>query len=68
MLEQKIPEIGWWYAECCRQDLYQIETEEDLRDVLKAIKDHNADGFTLQVWPTKEEALKVLDNCGDSFK
>ncbi len=48
------PRVGWWWAECCKLDLVQIENEQQLAEVLERISD--IAGY----WQTKEEALEEL--------
>lgn len=53
--------VGWWYARCCIEDIYQFRTDAEVVDVLDdyaedAEEGHSWAGF----WPTKEEALLAL--------
>ena len=56
------PQVGWWTTICCEEDLQQIETEEQLLDLMARVKEDIEDeGFThRQFWPTKEAALRAL--------
>jgi hypothetical protein len=57
------PQIGYYYAECCLLDLYKIETQEDLEDVLSRVESNNEVG-QLMIFATLDEAVKKLR--GDS--
>ena len=53
--------IGWWYTYCCPEDLYPIETAEELADVVDDLREQavaeDYDGVPVRVWPTLEAAL-----------
>ena len=54
------PEVGQWYSRCCEEDLYQIETEEDVREIEEELEEFEGLCVTVRVWPTREEALADL--------
>ena len=58
MNEYPLPQLGYWTAECCELDLYQIKTKQELADALERY--HDDEMGPLMVWPTKDEALKEL--------
>lgn len=53
---------GTWCTFCCDADLQQIETIEDLVEILKSqitdLEDGDFDGY--RFWRTKEDALSDL--------
>jgi len=56
------PQVGWWYYFCCEEDLRQIETEEELKTVLKERADSQLDSpsycaLFYSILPTRDEAL-----------
>jgi hypothetical protein len=53
------PKVGHWYTFCCEEDLKQIETDEELAEVVAETYD---DGSPLyRFWPTREAAMVDLD-------
>lgn len=57
------PMAGYWAAECCILDLFQIKTQEEADDLWEVIQERWAvDGFGLSVWPTLEAAYASLGN------
>lgn len=60
--------IGAWYCECCILDLYQVETEQDERDLLARLDDdyaHEEWGMAPRIWATEREALETLRREAD---
>ena len=61
---EKVDEVrpGWWYSFCCEEDLYQLNSFEQISDLIQEYTDDD-DGVMvdLHFWPSKEEAL--LDLC-----
>lgn len=60
---QVMPKLGYWWAECCVLDLYQLTTQEQVDELTADIIDRwTVDGtnFGLGVWPTLEEAFAAL--------
>lgn len=58
---QVMPLVGYWCAECCLLDLYQVKTEAEAADLRAEIEDRwRQDGFGLSVWPTLEAAYAAL--------
>ena len=55
------PKIGYWYTYCCDLDLKQIDTEEELANVIEDMTD---DCFQPTIWATKEEALADIYSWG----
>lgn len=51
------PKVGDWYAFCCDDDLHQIETEEELREIIEGADDH---GWGAGMWLSREAALQEL--------
>lgn len=52
------PQVGWWYFFCCEDDLAQIESEQELADLLECDKERAEDGINPHSYfPTREEAL-----------
>lgn len=49
------PQVGWWTAMCCEEDLRQIEDAADLASLLE-----DATEVGRMFWPTKEAALADL--------
>lgn len=54
-----LPQLGFWTAECCEEDLFQITNELLLEEALERYHDSDEMG-ELMVWPTKEAALAEL--------
>jgi len=54
-----LPQIGYWVAECCEEDLYQIATEGDLANAMLRIADNDENG-ELMVFRTEAEARSAL--------
>jgi len=55
--DKKLVKIGMWATRCCHLDLFQIEDQEDLDDV---IEDMDGGGLPFRVWKTKKDALLDL--------
>lgn len=53
MLKNDI-KIGMWYTYCCHLDLKQIETQDELENVVDSIGSNELEA---EVWLTREEAL-----------
>ena len=53
------PKIGYYQAECCLLDLYKIENQQDLDDVLERIEDNDEIG-DLMIFKTLSEAISNL--------
>jgi len=55
-------EIGWWWAECCIQDLYQIETEDDMKEYQERISPQTVKeaGWPAGVWQTMGEGIRFF--------
>jgi len=51
------PKVGDWFAECCEEDLFQIEDDIALGDLAASYDGEDTGG---NVWPTKEEAIEEL--------
>jgi len=54
--------LGYWWTQCCEQDLSCIETDDDLEEVFYCIINYLLDdeGSKPGIWKTKEEALNEL--------
>jgi hypothetical protein len=52
---ERAPQIGYWWCFCCEHDLYEIETQADIDEVL-ATREHN----NSRVWETRDDALMEL--------
>jgi len=52
-------QMGWWYANCCAEDLYPIESSEELAAVIEDIDD--GESVVPRVWPTLMDALADKD-------
>lgn len=50
--------IGQWWTLCCHEDLWQIENESDLADIVEMLTD--AEPPTPTVWETKLDALAEI--------
>ena len=50
--------IGHYYSYCCELDLYKIESESDINDLVDDMNDDY--GLIPRIWDTKESALKEL--------
>lgn len=50
-------EIGCWYAICCLEDLYQIESQGELEEVNELLTDED---FAVRIYETREAALREL--------
>lgn len=65
--EQVVPQIGYWVAECCVLDLYQVTTQAQLDDLMADLEDRwEKDGtnFGIMIWPTLAEAFAGLRDDG----
>ena len=58
-MDYPAPKIGYYSAECCLLDLYKIETEEDLADVLERVAMNDENG-PLMVFAMLAEAVAHL--------
>ena len=50
-----IVKVGEWYTQCCWRDVSQIESEDDLQELL-----NDEELPVNRTWPTEEEALTAL--------
>ena len=50
--------VGQWVAYCCELDLRQIESEDEIAEIIEDWDDD--DGLVPRVWTTKESALAEL--------
>lgn len=55
------PRVGDWYAECCRLDLRQLATPEDVEDLRELYSDGDTGGG---FWDSWEKADREVANCG----
>lgn len=53
------PQIGYYYAECCLLDLYKIETNSQLADVVARV-DESEECGPLMVFASLAEAIAAL--------
>lgn len=49
------PQVGWWAFFCCEEDLSEIESEDELEDLLET-------ETVYYFFPTREAALKELSD------
>jgi hypothetical protein len=54
------PKIGYFYSYCCLFDLYKIETQEDLDDILESLETEEDDPTGLMIFPTLQAAIHYL--------
>ena len=57
--EYPLPQMGYWVAECCQEDLYQITTPEQLAEALERVAENDEFG-PLHVFATEKEARDCL--------
>jgi len=61
---ERIGEVkpGWWYAVCCEEDLYEVESVEQITELVELYNDEDEGWFAvdLHFWPTKAIALQDL--------
>lgn len=57
----KTIKLGDWYSYCCCLDAYEVETQEDINDLLEVLKDGNELGVC--IYPTKKELWANLCSC-----
>lgn len=53
------PYVGCWATLCCKLDLYQVTTQEELDELREWIEEDWAVG----IWPTREDALRDLSRA-----
>ena len=54
------PQIGYFYSNCCLFDLYRIETQEVLNDVIESYEAEEDEPTGLMIFPSLQAAMHYL--------